>query len=175
MQTKYIWLGALVLSLALVLFGAQIFVGATSKGAAPNAQDGLRELTRAWVRASESTVRPEDVRSPSGMTTLGCRHWALDFLRGNCFGIFIYVDSRPDASLVESLKKVLTHPCESASSYDSEGGAQKLQQSLGCDANRGSRFRVVVAFQKVHAKYSESGHVSRHFTTLDLVEIEGKL
>ena len=174
MQTKYIWLGALLFSLVLVVFGAQIFVGATSKGAAPNAQDGLRELTRSWARSRDTTVRPEDVGSPVGMTFLGCRLWALDFFRGNCFGIFIYVDSSPDASLVESLKRVLTHPCEFASLFDAEGGAQKLQQDLGCDVNRGTRFRVVVAFQKVRKKYSESGHVSRHSTTLDLVEIEGK-
>lgn len=174
MQTKYIWLGTLLLSIVLIVFGAQIFIGATSKGADPKAQDSFRELTQSWARSRNTTLRPEDIGSPVGKTSLGCRLWALDFFRGNCFGIFIYVDSSPDASFVESLKKVLAHPCKSASSFAAEGAAQKLQLNLGCDVNRGGRFRVVVAFQKVHAKYSESGHVSRRFTTLNLVEIEGK-
>jgi len=155
------------------LFGYQVLIAVESKGTRDTAQDGIRIIARHWASKS-NVIGVSDIRSPIGLSTLGCRIWALDFIRSRCYSLIIYADTPPPAEWRNGLADAIASPCtykEKLQVVDSK----HVSENFNCEADSHGNFRAVISIQKVHRFVSESGHAENRFEEIDRIVIRGRM
>lgn len=151
----------------------QVVIGFNSKAEENTAQDDLRVITRKWIAENNIPLLPEKVRSPIGMTSLGCRYLTLDFFRKNCYGMIIYVEESPPESVIAAMRRILPLPC-SENVKVLLSSEERLRKNFGCGADRVREFRLVISFQKITSRIHESGHVINYFDEINKIIVKGR-
>ena len=174
-STHQLWsLVGFILASALGLLLWQFYIALVSKAGVPQ-QDALREIARAAIMENGNEVKPENVRSPIGFTTLGCRFWALDVINRDCFGVIVYMDSKPSRLLKTRLAYVLGNPCSYLKSLANDPRTNALEQKLKCTSEGGLKFRLVISFVRAQTTFFPDGGSENSFKSLDRVVVAGKL
>jgi len=170
MKSKYIIVNlviAITIMIATILVLWQISVATLSKSNPNTSQDDIREVVRMWSNEYFDKMEKLNIRSPIGLTTLACRLYTLDFLKGNCFGVIIYRDRPLESEAIESMRTVLGEPCDYLiKDIAPTPERANLIKSLGCTGSERTSYRIVVSVQTVRTKAYESGHKSNDFSEI---------
>jgi hypothetical protein len=160
----------------LAVVGPQFIIALNSKSQSSSTQDVLREVARLWADQKSLSKDTFDIRSPIGLTTLGCRYWAFDFYRGNCYGLIVYTETVLPSERRESLFNAIMRPCQFLNQVTQQSEkANSLRSNLACSSPHRSPFRLTVSFQRVNRIVQASGHVTNEFFEIDSLTLKGVL
>lgn len=168
---KYKTIFFITLLLLTLVYGYQSFLGATSLAEKDATQSNLLSIVRYWISTNPRQIETE-VRTPIGKTSLACRSWALDYIRGNCYGLIIYSSKILEPEWKSNLIFLLQKPCDYLTSNSTLTMTIETSQ---CSTKNRRVIRIVVSVEKVNSFTAENGSIRNEFEVLDKFVVNGEI